>query len=177
VKGATTVAKEGKKNKTAEDPWAPVDGETKVKKEKKDKGEKSAPATSSNYDDLGGPGSGSGFTPEDYEDALLLVSPLSLEEGIKTTFGEKEAIKADIVVLNKAKPEKSEEVPGALVFPKVLQGQLQQALARRSRVVGTLVKDVASQKPGQKPPWRLTAPSDDDIQVARKYLDSLNPLR
>lgn len=147
-------------------------------KKKKDKPAESASTTSGGNDyGLDGPSAGGAFTPEDQEGSLLLISPLSLEEGIKTTFGEKSAIKADVVVLNRDDPSQSEEIAGALLFPAALQGQLQKSLARRTRVVGTLFKDVNAQKPGQKPPWKLSAPTDADMTVAKRYLDSLNPLR
>jgi hypothetical protein len=174
VKGATTVAKEGKKNKTAEDPWAPVDGEAKVKKEKKDKG-----AASGKGGDYGltAPSAGDLFNNRENADELLLLSVTEVVEGMVTSASKDptDAIKADVVVLNKKNPADSRTYSDSLLFGRVLVGQLKPRVG--TRVVGTLIEDVASKKQGQNAPWRLTAPSDDDIQVATKYLDSLNPLR
>jgi hypothetical protein len=128
-------------------------------------------------DDLVGPGSGGNFVAADVVGELLLIKPLALEEDIVTANGTSDAIRADIVVLDRKKPAKSELIEGGLIFQKVLQGQLRQSLNKGSRVVGTLVKDEASKKAGQSAPYRLTEPSDEDIQVARAYLDSLDPLR
>jgi hypothetical protein len=156
------------KSKKAAEP----DTDTPVKKPKKDKGKPSPHAG-----DLVGPGSGGSFVAKDRVGELLLITPVSLEEDVVTANGTSDAIRADIVVLDKKKPEKSEEIAGGLIFQKVLQGQLRDSLAKGTRVVGTLIEDVASQKKGQSAPYRLTAPSDEDIAVARAYLDALDPLR
>lgn len=127
--------------------------------------------------DLVGPGSGGNFVAKDVIGELLLITPTALEEDVVTANGTSDAIRADIVVLDRKKPAKSEVIEGGLVFQKVLQGQLRDSLAKGTRVVGTLIQDEASKKAGQSAPYRLTAPSDEDIQVARQYLDTLNPLR
>jgi hypothetical protein len=163
--GATIVAK----NTTAEAE------QPKVKKPKKDKPEKTNSADTAGYN-LAGPASGGNFVPKDHTDELLLITPHEIRE-VSTTYGDSEAVEADIVILNAKKPAESEEIPNGLIFGKVVIGQLRQAVQNRSRVVGTLIEDTASQKKGQSAPYRLTAPSDADIEVAKAYLDALNPLR
>lgn len=164
------MAKDKSKSKAADPQTNIADAGVEPKKAKKDKG-------GNGGGDLVGPGSTASFKAEDHEGQLLLITPLALEEEISTDYGVSDAIRADIVVLDKKKPERSEEIAGALLFQKVLQGQLRDSLTRRTRVVGTLIKDEASKKKGQSAPWRLTAPSDADIAVARSYLDALDPLR
>lgn len=145
---------------------------------KKDKGAepKSESTTSGNDYGLGGPASGGQFVPKDHVDELLLITPHEIRE-VSTTYGDSEAVEADIVVLNPKKPADSEVIDNGLIFGKVVIGQLRQAVQNRTRVVGTLIEDTASQKKGQSAPYRLTAPSDSDIEAAKGYLDSLDPLR
>ena len=163
------MAKDKSKKKAAE-----PDIETPaVKAGKKDK----EPKATAGAGDLVGPGSGGNFVAKDVVGELLLITPTALEEDVVTSNGTSDAIRADIVVLDRKKPTKSTEIPGGLIFQKVLQGQLRDSLAKGTRVVGTLIEDTASQKKGQSAPYRLTAPSDEDILVARAYLDALNPLR
>jgi hypothetical protein len=152
----------------------------KVKKPKKNKPPKTDQTPAYIWADynLSAPGSGSSaqFIMADHTDALLLVTPRGIREET-TTYGTSEVVEADIVVLNQSDPASSDEYPGAWIFAKVVIGQLRGPLEKKSRVVGTLIQDQASQKKGQSAPYRLTAPSEADIDVAKRYLDSLNPLR
>lgn len=77
---------------------------------------------------------------------LLMVSPLSLEEKVNTSLGEKDAIRADIVDL-----DSGEQFIDVLVFPRVLQGQLRPKIG--GKVLGRLGQGTA--KPGQSAPWLL----------------------
>jgi hypothetical protein len=151
---------------------------TKSKDGKKDKGEK-ADKPKASAGDLVGPGSGGNFVAKDVIGELLLITPTELVKDMQTSASKdpSDAIRADIVVLDKKTPKKSEVIEGGLIFQKVLQGQLRESLAKGTRVVGTLIQDEASKKAGQSAPYRLTAPTDADIDVARQYLDALNPLR
>lgn len=144
----------------------------KDKGKKKDKAEKSSSAAPNG---LMAPGSGGQFKAEDHVDELLLITPKSIEEDIVTSNGTATATRADIVVL-KAKGE-PKVIDEALIFQKVVQGQLREALSARSRVVGRLFIDEASKKKGQNAPYKLAAPTEKDIKVATAYLDSLDPLR
>jgi hypothetical protein len=155
---------------------AEPDSTTKVKKPKKDKVKEPTSTASSGEYNLGGPASGGNFVPKEHVDELLLITPHEIRE-VSTTYGDSEAVEADIIILNAKSPADSEEITGGLIFGKVVIGQLRQAVQNRSRVVGTLIEDTASQKKGQSAPYRLTAPTDADINVAKAYLDALNPLR
>lgn len=113
------------------------------------------------------PSAGDKFSPEEHEDRLLLVYPHSVEEGVQTDFGEKEAVKADIVVLDG--PNAGLELKGGLVFPLVLQSQLKRNVGTGRPVVGRLGKGTA--KKGQKPPWQLNPATDTDKSTARDYIN------
>jgi hypothetical protein len=166
-----------KSKKKAAEPDIETPAPKAGKKDKTDKKDKGHAGPKPGSGDITGPGSGGNFVAKDVVGELLLITPTDLEKDVVTTNGTSDAIRADIVVLDKKKPAKSDTIEGGLIFQKVLQGQLRDALAKGTRVVGTLIEDTASQKKGQSAPYRLTAPSDEDIQLARQYLDTLNPLR
>lgn len=159
------------KSKKAAEPESKKKGKADAEPEAKKKSKASVGG-------LVGPGSGGNFVAKDHVDQLLLITPIELVEGMMTSASKNptDAVRADIVVLNKKKPEKSEEIMGGLIFGKVLQGQLRDSLVKGSRVVGTMIIDEASKKVGQNAPYRLVAPSDADIEIAQAYLDSVNPL-
>lgn len=110
------------------------------------------------------PAAASGISWEDLNGSLLLIQPLSVEDSVQTTFGEKTAIRADISVLDG--DQKGEEYKDTLVFPLVLQGQLRGRLGQK--VLGRLGQGEA--KAGQKPPWILTEATEDDIKVGTAHL-------
>ncbi len=92
---------------------------------------------------------------------LLLVTPLSVEEKVNTSLGEKDAIRADIVDLD------TEDVyTDVLVFPRVLQGQLRSKIG--GKVLGRLGQ--GAPKPGQSAPWLLQDFTAADGQKASAYL-------
>ncbi|MFD7157929.1 hypothetical protein ACFV9C_25230 [Kribbella sp. NPDC059898] len=105
-----------------------------------------------------------GIKWDDLEGALLLIKPYGLEQGVVTNFGTTDAVRADVTVLDGS--NKGEEYPDALVFPRVLQGQLKPRTGQL--VVGRLGKGAA--KPGQSAPWKLDKASKADIEVAEKHL-------
>lgn len=126
---------------------------------------------------LSGPGQGGQFNAAETVGKLLLITPKRVEEKIKTSNGKASATVADVVTLDEKGKGKDVAVSEAYIFQKVVQGQLREAIANHTRVVGRLFVDKASQKKGQDAPYRLAAPTPEDIKVAEKYLDSLNPLR
>lgn len=126
---------------------------------------------------LSAPGTGGQFKAEDHIDRLLLITPHKVEEGIVTSNGEANATRADVVVLDEKGKGKDVELPDSLIFQKVVQGQLREAIANKSRVVGRLFVDEASKKKGQSAPYKLAAPSEAEIAIAASYLDNLDPLR
>lgn len=147
----------------------------KVKKEKKDKAPKAAKSGNDLGHGLSAPGSGGQFNAETSLGRLLLITPSEIEKDIVTSNGTADATRCAIVILDgKGGPE---SIDDALIFQKVVQGQLREAINNRSRVVGRLFLDQSAKKAGQNAPYKLSAPTEADIKLATDYLDSLDPLR
>jgi hypothetical protein len=119
-------------------------------------------------DQFDGPGSADQFSPKDFEGQLLLIKPLQQLTGITTSNGAKDAVEADVHILDGAGA--GEVLRGAYVFPLVLQGQIKGNIGSGRFNLGRLAKGVA--KPGQNPPWKLTDPTPEDTELARRYLNS-----
>lgn len=117
-------------------------------------------------DPFADPASATGVQWEDLNGALLLISPHKLEEDVNTSFGAKDAIRADVVALDG--PHAGEENIDVLIFPSVLIGQLRSQIGKK--VIGRLGQGNA--KPGQKPPWKLTEATAADRQVGMAWLSS-----
>lgn len=115
------------------------------------------------------PATASGITWEDQLGRLLLIEPTAVETGISTTFGEKDAVRADVTVIDA--DGAPEEYRDALIFPGVLISQTRSLIGQK--VLGRLGQGVA--KPGQKPPWRLDDPTDADVETGKRYLESRKP--
>lgn len=109
------------------------------------------------------PAAATGFDYNEHLGRLLVIEPHSIEEKVATTLGEKDAIRADIFVLDGDNPGDYEDV---LVFPRVLQGQLRTRLGRK--VLGRLEQGVA--KPGQNPPWRIAEATEADQAAGGAWL-------
>jgi hypothetical protein len=149
---------------------------------KKDKGEKKSSAPASN--DFGKPSEApaSGGDSWNFEDdanigKLFLITPLREEEH-DDSFNpgqKKKHIVADIVELNADKPAKSELHSDSWVFGGWTRGSLRGFINER-RVVARLNRD-PSKKRGNNIPWVLLDASDEDIDVARAYVDSIDPFK
>jgi len=114
--------------------------------------------------DFNDPATPTGIDYEQLNGSLLLFTVHSVEEGVNTSFGLKNPVRADVAVLDGE--HKGEVFADTLVFPLVLIGQLRGNVG--SMVLGRLGQGNA--KPGQKPPWRLTAATDAERAVGQKYL-------
>lgn len=123
--------------------------------------------TATHDDDLfDGPGSSALVEWEKLEGRLLLVKPLEIEKGINTEYGENDAIRADIVVLDG--PDAPEKIDDALVFPRVVQGQIRRNVGTGRFNLGRLGR--GEKRPGKSAPWTLLDPTDADKDVARRYI-------
>jgi hypothetical protein len=122
--------------------------------------------TSDLFDD---PASASALDLTELNGRLLLVEPLRVETGIKTTLGEKDATVVNLHELDG--PNSGEVHEEAFVWPRVLQVQLRSKVGTGRYVLGRLGQGVA--KPGQNPPWKFAEATDDDKELARKYLAEL----
>ncbi len=95
---------------------------------------------------------------------LLLIYPTEAVSQIQTTLGPKDAIRANVVVLDG--PQAGRLIDDALIFPRVLISQLRSKLG--GIVLGRLAQGVA--KPGQNAPWTFTAPTDAELAQGQAYL-------
>lgn len=111
------------------------------------------------------PASATGITWEDHKGKLLLIEPKQVEDNVPTSFGDKQAVRADITVVDG--PESPIEFHESLIFPGVLISQTRPMVGKK--VLGRLGQGQAKQ--GQRPPWRLDDPSDDDIKQATAYIE------
>lgn len=125
-----------------------------------------------------GASGGTGITA--YEDQLLLVTPTEYVESISTSFGDTDAVRVDLVVLDA--PDGPEEVEDTLVFQRILisamkrQAKFNEAhgvdpqTGHPKMILGVLAPNTEKQKKGQDAPWDLMEPTNEQKTVAREYL-------
>jgi hypothetical protein len=107
---------------------------------------------------------GDGITWEDHLGALLVIDVLGVEEGIRTSFGEKTAVRAHVNVIDGQ--GKDDTYPDTLIFPTLLVSQTKTQVG--AKILGRLGQGNA--KPGQKPPWLLEAADEKDQLLAERWL-------
>lgn len=115
-----------------------------------------------------GPSSSTGIKWEDVHGRLLLITPHSVETDIKTSFGDTDAVRADVVILDG--PGAPDEYRDTLIFPKVLQSQVRSNAGTGRMNLGRLGQ--GNKKPGQSAPWMLGDPTDADKDIARAHIAS-----
>lgn len=116
-------------------------------------------------DNFSQPASASKFRPADYQGHLLLVWPTEYRTGIKTDYGESDAIAARVVVLDGS--EGYEEHDNVLFFQSALIGTLKPSVGNGKPVLGRLGRGTS--KPGQSAPFILTPFTEADAAAARAY--------
>jgi hypothetical protein len=116
------------------------------------------------------PAPSSGIQWEGLLGKLLLIEPLSLETGINTSNGVRDAVRADVVVID-ADGDGPEEYKDTLIFPKVLISQTRSLVGEK--VLGRLIQ--GEPKPGQTAPWKLLEATEADIEVGVRYLETRKP--
>lgn len=126
----------------------------------------------SGTDPFNDPAAGGGVKVTEFEGRLLLITPTSYDEGIATVHGEKDAVKANIVVIDEKSPAASERHDDVLLFQGNLIGATKRFVGK-GMVVGRLGKGEA--KPGKNAPWILDVATDDEKMLARTYLASTAP--
>ncbi len=105
---------------------------------------------------------GEGFVVADANGHLVVIEVHSLETGIVTSLGDRDAIRATVHDIT---AEHTYE--DTLIFPKVLIGSLKSRIGQK--VLGTIGQGVA--KPGQNAPWVINDASGDAAAgVATAYL-------
>lgn len=122
-----------------------------------------------NTDPFEAPATAVGIDYKELNGALLLFSVTSVETGVVTSLGEKDAVRCNVAVLDG--PQAGQTYDDTLIFPRVLIGQL------RSRVGGMVLGRLGqgAAKPGQNPPWKLAEPTDDDKAKGRAHLAANAP--
>jgi hypothetical protein len=116
-------------------------------------------------DSFSQPASPSKFRPADYQGNLLLVWPTEYRSGIKTDYGDSDAVAARVVVLDGANGY--EEHDNVLFFQAALIGTLKPSVGNGKPVLGRLGRGTS--KPGQSAPFILTPFTEADAQLARDY--------
>jgi hypothetical protein len=96
---------------------------------------------------------------------LLVVEPHSVETGVQTSLGPKDAVRASIHVIDGPEPEDYDDV---LIFPRLLSAQIRSKLGQM--VLGRLEQGAA--KAGQNPPWRLSDATPADVSAGQRWLGS-----
>jgi hypothetical protein len=109
------------------------------------------------------PGSTTSLPLDELEGSLLLLEVHEQIDEIQTTFGPAQPIRADVHALDG--PHKGGEYVDALIFPRVLIGQLRGSIG--SRVLGRLGKGVP--KAGQSAPWRLELATAADRAIGERW--------
>jgi hypothetical protein len=95
---------------------------------------------------------------------LVLFTPTEYVEEVPTDFGTKDAVLANLVVLSQGAAEYDDQ----MIFQGSLIGQLKRKIPGGRKLLGVIAKGEA--KKGQNAPYILTAPTDDQKQMARDYL-------
>lgn len=125
-------------------------------------------STTTQQDEFAAPAEVSGFDYDAAKGHLLVIVVKGLEEKVKTTFGDNDAIRADIHDISA-----KESVEDALIFPKVLVSSLKNRVGQK--VLAKLGQGVA--KPGQSAPWVLEDATGNPkaVAAAKDYLSSTKP--
>jgi hypothetical protein len=116
-------------------------------------------------DEFADPGSGGDKLPlDELNGSLLLIEALDLKRDIPTTFGNTNAVAANVIVLDGTK--KGERFDDTLIFPRVLVSSLSGNIGKKT--LGRLGRGTA--KPGQSAPWILEPANEAERAIGQKYL-------
>jgi hypothetical protein len=116
-------------------------------------------------DSFSQPASPSKFRPADYQGNLIIVWPTEYRTGIKTDYGDSDAVAARVVVLDAAGG--IEEHDNVLFFQGALISTLKPSVGSSKPVLGRLGRGTS--KPGQSAPFILTPFTEADAKLAREY--------
>ena len=115
------------------------------------------------------PATPTGLNFGELNDSLLLVWAHRVEKDVSTVHGPKNAIAADVHVVDGR--HAGEVFRDTLIFPAVLVTQLKGSVGSGDPTLGRLTQGVA--KKGQSPPWILPEPTDDELKLAAAYIEGL----
>jgi hypothetical protein len=108
---------------------------------------------------------GEGITWQEHNGVLLLIEPAAYEQTVSTSYGDTDAVRATVTVLDG--PKAGEVYEDTLIFPRLLISQTRSKI--NEKVLGRLGQGQA--KPGQSPPWLLQEATEQDVQVGVAYLN------
>lgn len=97
---------------------------------------------------------------------LVLFTPTEHIEEVQTSFGAKDAVMSDLVVLTA--DGGPAEYDDQLILQGSLIGQLKRKIPGNRKLLGVIALGEA--KRGQNAPYILTAPTDEQKQLARDFL-------
>lgn len=112
---------------------------------------------------------GGGIKWDEVKGSLLLIEVTDVRHGVQTSYGETDAVEANIAVLDGN--GKGENHDNTLVFPKLLQSQLRGQVGKK--VLGRLSQGQA--KSGQSAPWLLAEANADDYKMAEDWVKNNQP--
>jgi hypothetical protein len=112
------------------------------------------------------PATPSGLKLDDLHGSLLVINPLRVETGVTTSFGSKDAVVADVHVIDG--DHAGDVFRNTMIWPAVLQGQLRSSIGGNP-VLGRLGKGSVI-KSGQSAPWVLADATEQDEELATAYL-------
>lgn len=134
------------------------------------------PVAVDDFDEFGG----DQIVWEDLNGALLFVQPVSIERGVNTQHGTRDAIYANVAVLDGE--HGGDKYRDALIFPATLVGQLKRCTMGKM-ILGRLIQGDAKIDPetgelavnpqtGEpyNRPWKFDKPNEADKVEARAYL-------
>lgn len=105
---------------------------------------------------------GDNFEVKAHKDALVFIEVLGTKLVEGTKFGDKDAIRANVVVLDG--DNKGAEYSDALLFPSVIYGQLKGMVGQK-----VLARIGQGENKKGNPPWLLVAPSPGDAETLEKF--------
>ncbi|MFI0481724.1 hypothetical protein [Actinomadura sp. 9N215] len=112
----------------------------------------------------------------DFEGELLLITATEILKDIPSDFSKDGSGKCDVTVADVVRLGDGggvEEFEGLWIFQSGLQGQLRSRVGTGRRTLGRLIKGASTKGAFQ---WQLSDPSENDRQLARRYLStSLDP--
>lgn len=120
-------------------------------------------------------GDGWKFEDDDNVGDLFLITPLRTQTVKTDKYGDTEVVVADIVHLNEKKPAKSELHEEVFIFGGWTKGATRGYIGER-KVLGRLGQDAAKSK-SKTPAWVLEDADDDDIAIAKAYLETADPFK
>jgi hypothetical protein len=105
---------------------------------------------------------GDNFEIKMHKGALVLIEVLGTKLVEGTKFGDKDAIRANVAVLDGE--NKGNQHADALLFPSVIYGQLKGMVGQK-----VLARIGQGENKKGNPPWLLEAPTEADVATAQKF--------